>query len=54
MTDNDIAAVVQAAVIGERERCINVIAVQQRQYDGGSPASVALGYAAIAINNLVK
>ena len=25
MTDNDIAAVVQAAVIGERERCAKIV-----------------------------
>jgi len=38
----------------ERERCLKIIAAEQRKYSGGSQASIALGQAAIAIRNQSK
>lgn len=45
-----VESMMAKARIAERRRCINVIADQQRQYDGGSAASVALGLVAVALN----
>ena len=48
-TAKERASDMKMAADVERKRCLKIIAIQQRQYEGGSSASVALGALAIAI-----